>query len=75
MFFMRELTTQSSSNVAIFVGVLNENVLFQPLTLKMTVKVMYFQSQNIKSPVGDKLTSLTLSNLTRSNRTYDFKPG
>jgi hypothetical protein len=41
--------TQNSSNFLILGGVLDYSVVFPPLTLKMTVKVIYFQSQNIKS--------------------------
>jgi hypothetical protein len=40
--------TQNSSHISILEGVLDHNVLFPPLTLKITVKVIYFQGHNIK---------------------------
>jgi hypothetical protein len=41
--------SQNSSNFSILGGVLDQNVLFRPLTLKITVKVKHFQGQYIKS--------------------------
>jgi hypothetical protein len=38
---------QNSSNFLILAGFVDQNVLF--LTLKITVRVTYFQGQNIKS--------------------------
>jgi hypothetical protein len=41
--------TQNSSFCFDFGGALDQSVLFSPLTLKITVKVIYFQGQYIKS--------------------------
>jgi hypothetical protein len=40
--------TQNSSFFSILRGVLEKNVLFSNLTLKITVKVKHLQGQNIK---------------------------
>jgi hypothetical protein len=42
-----DVGTQNSSFFFRFGGVLDQNVLFRPLTLKITVKVKHFQGQNI----------------------------